>query len=85
MAVACVMAPLLLLIRRYWSLILVQVWVYLAAVVWLYTLIEIVQERMMLHRSWGKAAIILAAVTLFTIFAGWLLSSSTVQARYRSK
>ncbi len=85
LALVCVIAPMLLLIRRNWSLIAVQVLAYVAAAVWLYTLIELVQERIMLHRPWGKAAIILAAVILFTIFAGWLLNSSAVQAKYPSK
>jgi hypothetical protein len=85
LALACVLVPLLLLIRRRWSPIVVQVLAYVGATVWLYTLIELAQARMMMHRPWGTAVIILGAVTLFTIFAGWLLNSPAVQARYSSK
>lgn len=85
LALACLLVPLLLLIRRRWSPIVVQVLAYVGATVWLYTLIALVQARLMLHRPWGAAVIILGAVTLFTIFAGWLLNSPAVQAKYSAK
>jgi len=82
--VVTVLAPLLLLIRKRWSLILVQLSAYAAAAVWLYTTIHIVQERMMFGRSWGAPVIILGSVTLFTVFAGLLLNSPAVKDKYPS-
>jgi len=80
-----VLVPLLLLIRQRWSLIIVQLGAYVAAAVWLYTIIYLAQERMMFGRPWGVAAIILGSVTLFTIFAGLLLNSRAMKNKYPSR
>ncbi|MBI4965558.1 MAG: hypothetical protein HY913_19940 [Desulfomonile tiedjei] len=82
---ATILMPLLLLIRRRWSLIIVQLSAYVGAGVWLYTTINLVQERIMFNRSWGAAAIILGSVTLFTIFAGLLLNSRAMKNKYPSR
>jgi hypothetical protein len=81
---ASVLPALLLLIKKRWSFILVQVWAYAGAAVWLHTITNIVQERMMFGRPWKVAAIILGSVTLFTAFAGLLLNSRVVKDKYPS-
>jgi len=81
---ASVLPALLLLIKKRWSFILVQVWAYEGAAVWLHTITNIVQERMMFGRPWKVAAIILGSVTLFTAFAGLLLNSRVVKDKYPS-
>lgn len=53
-----------------------------AALIWLMTLRSIIQERVFEHRSWTASGIILGAVALFTLFAGWLLNSPDVKERY---
>jgi hypothetical protein len=82
LTVACLLAPLLLLMRRRWALLLVQFLVYFGAGVWTYTAIHLVQERTMLGRPWSVAAIILGTVTLFTILAGLLLNSRAIKDKY---
>lgn len=82
--VVSILVPLLLLIRKRWSLILVQLSAYAAAGVWLSTAIHLVQERMISARPWSGAAIILGSVALFSMFAGLLLNSRKVQERYPS-
>jgi hypothetical protein len=77
-----VLVPLLLLIRKRWSLILVQLSAYAAAVVWGYTTIHLVQERIISARPWSGAVIILSSVALFSVFAGLLLNSRKVRERY---
>jgi hypothetical protein len=79
-----VLVPLLLLIRKRSSLILVQLSAYAAAGVWLSTAIHLVQERMISARPWSGAVIILSTVALFSVFAGLLLNSSKVKERYPS-
>ena len=79
-----VLVPLLLLIKKRWSLILVQLSAYAAAVVWVYTTIHLVQERMISARPWSGAVIILSIVALFSVFAGLLLNSRKVKERYPS-
>ncbi len=76
--------PLLLLIRRRWILIVVQIAAYAAAAVWMNAILGLVRERMIMHRPYEKAVIILTAVALFTILAGWLLNSPSLRSRYRS-
>ncbi len=79
-----VLVPLLLLIKKRWSLILVQLSAYAAAGVWLSTAIHQVQERMISARPWSGAVIILSTVALFSLFAGLLLNSRKVKERYPS-
>ena len=79
-----ILVPLLLLIRKRWSLILVQLSAYAAAMVWVYATIRLVQERMLLATPWSSAVIILSSVALFSVFAGLLLNSRKVKERYPS-
>jgi hypothetical protein len=82
--VVSVLVPLLMLIRKRWSLILVQLSAYAAAVVWLSTATHLVQERMISAKPWSGAVIILGSVALFSVFAGLLLNSRKVKERYPS-
>ncbi|MBM4325799.1 MAG: hypothetical protein FJ118_01435 [Deltaproteobacteria bacterium] len=81
----CLLVPLILLIKKRWSLILVQLSAYAGAAVWVYTALQIIRERMMFGRPWGVAVVILGAVALFTIFAGLLLNSRNMKDRYPSR
>jgi len=74
----------LLFIKRRGSLITLQLLTIPAAAVWLLTLNDIIQQRLFEHRSWTASAIILGVVTAFTLFAGWLLNSSSVKQHYPS-
>jgi hypothetical protein len=69
-------APLLLLIKKRWSLVALQLLTIPAAAIWLLTLNGIIQQRTFEHRSWTASAIILGVVASFTLFAGWLLNSA---------
>lgn len=82
LVVICLMAPLLLLIRRRWSLMVLQLLAYAGAAIWLNTLLRLVTERIMFGRSWGGVAVILGTVTLVTILAGILLNSPGIKAGY---
>ena len=78
----CLLAPLLLFIHKRWSLLALQLSTIAAALIWLVTLYEIIQQRLFEHRSWMDSAIILGAVAAFTLLAGWLLNSSQVREKY---
>ena len=80
--VLCLLAPFLLLIKKRWSLLTLQLLTIPAALIWLFTLSGIIQQRIFEQRSWTASAIILGVVTLFTLWAGWLLNSGTVKERY---
>lgn len=78
----CLAAPLLLFIRRRWSLLALQVLAYGAALIWLNTMVQIILERMALGRSWGGVVAILGTVALTSLVAGLLLNSAVIKHRY---
>lgn len=77
-----VLVPFLLLIKRRWSLIVVQLLAYVGTVIWIQTTIMIVQERLARGMPWVRVVIILGVVALFTAWAGWLLNSAVVKENY---
>ena len=78
----CLLAPLLLLIRKRWSLLTLQLSTIPAALIWLLTLYGIIQQRIFEQRSWTASAIILGSVAVFTLFAGWLLGFPNIKQHY---
>lgn len=79
----CLAVPFLLIIRKRWALITVQLLAFVAAVQWIWISIGFVHQRMMLGAPWIRLVIILGAVTLFTAVAGALLSSDVARDRYQ--
>ena len=79
----CLATPLLFLVRRRWSLLMLQWLAYAAAAIWLTTGWEIVHERLAFGAPWLRAALILLAVAVVTMLAGGLLRSRSLQLRYR--
>ena len=78
----CLAAPALLLIKRQWSLVLLQCLSVIAAAFWMYVLYGIIQVRIFDGVSWTASAIILGAVALFTLYSGWLLNTPEIKNRY---
>jgi hypothetical protein len=78
------LVPLLFIVRRPWSLMVLQVAAYLAGAIWIATAIQMVHERLAMGRPWALAAIILGAVAGFTVIAGALLNSRAIKEKYRS-
>lgn len=78
----CLAAPLLFLLRRRWSLLVLQWLAYVAAAVWLATAWQIVDMCLAFGAPWLRSLIILAAVAGVTVLAGGLLNSNSLKARY---
>ena len=78
----CALTPLLFAIRRRWSLIVLQVFAYFCAGIWITTLTALIQERLATQRPWIAALVILTAVTLLSLLAGVLLNSRVAKDRY---
>ena len=76
------LAPFLLLIKKRWSLVTLQLLTIPAAIIWLLTLNAIIQERIFEQRSWAASAIVLGLVALFTLFAAWLLNTPKIKEQY---
>jgi hypothetical protein len=79
----CLAAPLLFLVRRRWSLMLLQWLAYVAAAIWLAIAWQIVELRLAFGQPWLRAMLILAAVAGVSMLAGFLLHGNAVQVRYR--
>jgi hypothetical protein len=75
-------APLLLLVKRPWSLRLLQALTVVATLIWMATLYGIIQQRNLEGRSWAASGVILGLVAAFTLYAGWLMNSSLVKSAY---
>ena len=75
----CLLLPGILLIQRQWSLQVLQLLLYIGAVVWVNTAIRIMRLRMNLGQPWGRMAVILGVVAGFTVVSGVLLH--TVQEK----
>ena len=84
MMIICLAAPFLLLIKKRWVLISLQIAAYLGALVWIRTCIFIVRERLAHGQRYIGAIVILGTVTLFTIVSGLLLNSTKITDRYSS-
>jgi hypothetical protein len=76
------LAPLLLLVRRRWALLVLQLLAYAGALVWITTMLRIVQERRIEGRRWIGVVIILGTVSLVTLLSGALLNAGRVRSRY---
>ena len=74
--------PFLYLIRKRWSLVGLQILTYAGALVWVQTAISYVRQRMETGEDWGRLAIILLAVTGYTVLTGLLLNSEKIKPRY---
>ncbi len=78
-----VLAPLLLLIKKRWILLLVQGLAYVGALVWVHTTFVLVQQRMMVGAPWLRMFLILSGVTALTLYAGYLLNSDVIKQHYQ--
>lgn len=82
MLALCVSTPLLLLVKRWWMLVLLQFLAYDAALVWIAEAVHLVVLRQHLGQPWILAAVILGGAALFSILAGVLLNSRSIRERY---
>ena len=79
---ACLLLPFLLFIRRAWVARLIQGAMVLAAVSWLGTLRQLVEERQADGAPWGRLVVILGAVALVTLAGGALFETRRLRRRY---
>jgi hypothetical protein len=80
----CVLLPFLLVIRRRWVLQLLQGYALVGALIWAQSTYGLVQTRMAEGASWTRMLLILGGVTVFTLWAGYLLRSDSVRKHYPS-
>jgi len=76
-------APLLLLVRKTWVPVFMQLVLLLAAAEWLRTLVHIAQLRMQIGETWVRMAAILGAVALFTAASGLVFRSRALRRWFK--
>ncbi len=74
--------PLLLLLRKAWVPVVLQVLAYAATITWLYTAYDIMQTRIAMGMPYVRMLAILIAVALFSAWSGWLLNTRRVKERF---
>ncbi|MEN8208808.1 MAG: hypothetical protein ABFR50_06120 [Candidatus Fermentibacteria bacterium] len=69
----CLALPLLLLVRKKWSDIVLAISVLITVPVWIHTTMGIIAVRKAAEMPWLRMAIILGAVALFSLFTAFLI------------
>jgi hypothetical protein len=82
LVVVCAASPVLLVIKKRWALQLLQCLMFIGVLVWAHATYVLVQQRIAVGAPWVRMSLILAAVTAFTLVAGFLLRSPSVRKRY---
>jgi hypothetical protein len=79
----CAFFPLLLFLRTPWVPQLFQGALIIGALEWLRTLYMLAAMRIGFDQPWGRLAVILGAVALFTALSGLLFNGRSLRVRYR--
>ncbi len=79
----CLAVSLSLAIRRPWVMGTARVFLALAALEWLRTLVTLAHVRAAHGEPWARLAVILGSVTLFTVASALVFRSAKVRAYFR--
>lgn len=82
LAVFCGLLPLVLLVRRPWVPRLFQAVLIVGAAEWGRTLYTLVQMRMAFDQPWGRLALILGGVAIFTLLSALVFETKGLRRRY---
>lgn len=82
MVVLTLTLPMLLMVRKWWVVRVIQVMLLLAAVEWLFTTLNIVEQRQADGRPWLRAGIIVGTVVVWTLASGLVFAHPRLKKRY---
>ena len=85
LVLASLLVPLLLLIRKQWSLNALELLTCIGAGIWMYTGVGLVEQRLAAGAPWERLALIMGAVSAFTLWAARLLNSEAVRNKFESE
>ena len=74
--------PFLFFVKQKWVIISLEVFAYVAAVVWLYGAYEYIQVRIASGDGWIRLLIIMGVVALYTAWTGFFLRSDKIKEVY---
>jgi hypothetical protein len=78
----CLMIPFILFIKKIWTPKVMQIFLILASVEWLWTAYTSMLERMQYGVSWKRMVIILVTVALVTFLSSLVFRSKTLMNHY---
>jgi uncharacterized paraquat-inducible protein A len=81
----CLGLILVMAIPRAWAMWTVQIALLLAALLWVRTMVAIVDAREAMGMPWGKAVVILGAVVVFTLVSAGLFRTRTLWGYYHRR
>ncbi len=78
----CLLLPFLLLVRRRWAARIVQIVLLVGVLVWGRAGYVFAHQRILAGEPWGRLAIIIGGVTLYTLVAAALFETPPLRRRY---
>jgi len=78
----CMALAIVACVPRRWAARATQAALVAGALVWGQTIVEIARVRMDAHQPWGRTALILGGVALFTLASALVFSSRRLRLRY---
>ena len=64
-----ILVPFILLYEKKWTIRIIQTFLIPGTILWIYTTIDLVKFRMISDKPWIPMALILGAVSIFTLFS----------------
>lgn len=83
LAIICVALPFLLLIKKHWVALGLQILLVLGAVEWFRTLYQVAVQRQEMGEPWLRMAIILGVVGLFTGLSALIFQLRAFREQYK--
>ncbi len=81
-ALFCLLFPLILLIKKAWTLRIFQVYLILGAMVWVQRTQALQSLRIAKGEPWLRLALILGTVALFTLLSALIMEKKRFKGRY---
>jgi hypothetical protein len=83
--ILCLSLLITLCFRNPWTLRMWQIFLSIAALIWVWTTVNLVHLRVELGLPWVRLAIILISVIVFTLFTVIWLETKSLKAFYRHR
>ncbi len=85
LAIVFLFLPLLLFIKKIWIKRLMEIILFGGSIVWIFTIFHYVKIRIANGQSWIRLAIILGAVSLFTLFSAIVFEFKYLKSVYKNR
>jgi hypothetical protein len=85
LVVLSILLPFLLLIKRAWVARSIQILLLLGAAEWIRSMFGYIEIRKAIGEDWGRLAIILIVVAIFTACSGLVFQGKSLKRRYGLK